>query len=1131
MENGTESRNERIWSFDVGTSSLGYAVRGYYDDPNEFSDVQSLLIPDGFASIKEAAARRRQKRTRESHLAREAWLRKVFNEAGIPILKPRNYRFAEDSKADLEWDAGNPADPRLEREFPSKDEDIAYCGALLRLQLIRGESLADWQVYKAFHSAIQKRGYDEDIPWKNTATVNNDEDGMTGERMTAMEEVIESLPEGCQFPCFWESSQMGLWDEREPGMTRLRIDHNARSAKRDDSLADPAGEKGALVSLPAIYPRRLVEREIRAMFAEAEKQYPKLRGKVDELLYGPTGIAYASYHANHKSNSPKLFEKVRAKSSTPLVQGKGTDWQGVLSQKIPTFDNRGPEPCRIFPKLRVAKAMPRIREGKIAPDSVLPAQVTFLKKLKDFRYMKGIRKLGFTATQIGEVFDSCSAEADQLLAKSLAKDPEDIVTAIDEYLSGLRLTKTKIAKTLESMMGDGFIVLAEHSVIESPKASGRSRFSRPAFRVIKELILSGKSPEEFREELINGSEYEDLRNELHLGGDKPYHLQPNDLSFLNKEQMGETWEGIYLPNETLAHLEHVAASDDKGQRQLAIRELISGQLDPIVRHRLTFFHHKIVELEEEHGAPDRVVLEFVREDFMGPKAKKKLLAFQKKRRLQRAEARAEAGADNKDALKMQLIKEQGSKCLYTGEPLAYTDIADYDVDHIVPRSMGGPDAYYNFVVTKRETNHSEKKEQAPWEWLSKKEGWDAYVERVNNAIGPAGITQKKARLLISEDAPEMVSRYQTLAETAWIAKLAQTVTCLHFGWPLNFKGINRRIVTLPGGLTNKTARRYKLYSLLGDSDKHQEYVDLIKNADSGSVAAKAEFDLDKKNRADKRHHALDAMILSFLPQWTADPGKRIRHKLPAAILNQGPVKFFGRFLDDVIAHQVAFTRPELEQSIYGKFETEKEPLSTITRSIKDIAYTGINPAYIFKTLKGNLPSILSEQLRQELERFVSRKPEPSEDEWLKFLDVLELPNGTRPKRVKMTESGLGEYANLSKDGTGAWRKGNKHHGYFVCFKGDSKIFVRPVYAYESREKVRRELMAEADIEVIDFFFSQCLVRTSEEATGGKTVIPAGLYRLATVRSDAYAVLISSEGMQHKPIALKHLIKAGLERVS
>lgn len=41
---------QKIWSFDIDTRSVGFANRGYLNDPNHFSEVDVLLTPDDFAS-------------------------------------------------------------------------------------------------------------------------------------------------------------------------------------------------------------------------------------------------------------------------------------------------------------------------------------------------------------------------------------------------------------------------------------------------------------------------------------------------------------------------------------------------------------------------------------------------------------------------------------------------------------------------------------------------------------------------------------------------------------------------------------------------------------------------------------------------------------------------------------------------------------------------------------------------------------------------------------------------------------------------------------------------------------------------------------------------------------------------
>jgi len=78
--------SEKMFAFDVGTGSLGIAVR----HGDRILESRSLLIPQDFASTKEQRERRRQWRTRLSHQAREKWLNRQCRYAGIEVLNARN---------------------------------------------------------------------------------------------------------------------------------------------------------------------------------------------------------------------------------------------------------------------------------------------------------------------------------------------------------------------------------------------------------------------------------------------------------------------------------------------------------------------------------------------------------------------------------------------------------------------------------------------------------------------------------------------------------------------------------------------------------------------------------------------------------------------------------------------------------------------------------------------------------------------------------------------------------------------------------------------------------------------------------------------------------------------------------
>ncbi len=117
----------------------------------------------------------------------------------------------------------------------------------------------------------------------------------------------------------------------------------------------------------------------------------------------------------------------------------------------------------------------------------------------------------------------------------------------------------------------------------------------------------------------------------------------------------------------------------------------------------------------------------------------------------------------------------------------------------------------NYVVTTHATNDA-KGNRTPYEWFANGfAGWDAYLQRVEARHQTA---QQEDPLLTDLDAAELVQRYTALAETAWIARLAQTLVALYFGWPIRSQTGERRITIVNGVLTARVRRKYRLNSLL-----------------------------------------------------------------------------------------------------------------------------------------------------------------------------------------------------------------------------------------------------------------------------------------------------------------------------
>ncbi len=1020
-------REEIVFGFDLGTASQASAVR----KGNEVIEAESFLMPEEFASTKDAAKRRSANRVRRAHRAREERLISLCRHAGIEVLASR----APD---------GTPGDPRLEREFAEKGDSTCYTSCLLRIKLLRGEPLDGWQVYKALHSAIQRRGYDKNIPWKERehTTEEKDDAKKTASRLEETEKHLKEMTESpeCRYPCYFDAWKMGLWDS-QTNTLKDRIDHKAERARN------------------FIMPREVLESEIRQLINQARKLYPEFPD-ADYVLYGKPRKAYASWYANQR----KKFG---------IKQGAVSDWNGVLGQKIPRFDNRIINKCALISRLNVCKA-----------DDPLTWHVTFLMKLLNMRVMEKRHQRQLTPSEVQAWFNTKTSEAIKKRNQLKEKNCRD--RQAEKLCNVWKITKTQWSRWCER---NGLLALANHEVVESPRCGGRSRFSRPALRLLRELILSGQQPLSFFNQVLK---------------ELPKGLRSEDLDFL--KLMPNAWEKICIPDRR--DFVRVAAPEERDRE---IKKIINDPNNPVVRHRLKIFHERLLDMVSRHGEPNFVVLEFVREDFMGDKAKKKLEAFQKQRRRERKEARKNAdihGHFGQGALlKMELLKQQCGICLYTGKPLIEENIEEYDIDHIVPqgRKHNGSDSMFNKILTTTRTNRQDKGERYPYEWLAASGNWEAYQARVKAREKQLG--RKKATLLLSEDAPELDERYTGLAETAWIAKLTQQIVCLQFGWPLGVRGSAKRVIVVSGGLVGRIRRKYKLNSILSDvSDSERQ---------------------EKKNRKDPRHHALDAMVICYLPNWARDPDKTNFFRFPIGIHRD----YFAQKIESVIPRFICRQKPKLEEMIYRKKTCKGQAVAIRRVELSSLPGEGRN--FKVKTGIKKAVNILDPLIQEDVLRFLGSSKELTEQQWKAFCEKYISKNGTAVKKVALKYGSLDEYKDISKDHRGQYRRGEKHQGYFLYEdKENQKPSVKPVYAWASVYKTRQELEAQGH-RIIEFLYSNCMIKIlsdmNVERKGGKQEhIPAGTYRCSTIQNAAKAILKTASG-EDRLVNIKYLIAAGVQR--
>jgi hypothetical protein len=212
-----------VFGFDVGTGSIGYAVRKGVN----FKDVGVLICDSEGSDLSKRRDLRRQRRTLRSRKARRKWFADEL--VKLDLLRPANDK--------------SPNDP-----------------ISLRLRALEGEMLRPEELHAALAHLFKRRGYSK-VPWANAEKAakefakpkKDDEEGVIKK---AVEEIKAKL--GGKHPCQFLS-------ERREDVGKSPTENWARKI---------------------YWPREVLRDEFIAI-AEAQKEnFPKLAEKTDWLLYG-----------------------------------------------------------------------------------------------------------------------------------------------------------------------------------------------------------------------------------------------------------------------------------------------------------------------------------------------------------------------------------------------------------------------------------------------------------------------------------------------------------------------------------------------------------------------------------------------------------------------------------------------------------------------------------------------------------------------------------------------------------------------------------------------------------------------------------------------------------------------------
>ncbi len=168
------------------------------------------------------------------------------------------------------------------------------------------------------------------------------------------------------------------------------------------------------------------------------------------------------------------------------------------------------------------------------------------------------------------------------------------------------------------------------------------------------------------------------------------------------------------------------------------------------------------------------------------------------------------------------------------------------------------------------------------------------------------------------------------------------------------------------------------------------------------------------------------MIISFISGWTRDAQKEHFFRLPEGVNRD----FFKRHIDEATPRNLCLEKAVLAETIYGARGLGADRVIVQRAAVLKLAYAVKTMKEVFdlKTAVGRIKTVRDEEIRRRLVEFVAT--EPSETAWRSFCETFtqRRKNGTTGSVIKTVTVNVGEakeYIDMSKDGSGAWRKAKR----------------------------------------------------------------------------------------------------------
>jgi CRISPR-associated endonuclease Csn1 len=531
-------------------------------------------------------------------------------------------------------------------------------------------------------------------------------------------------------------------------------------------------------------------------------------------------------------------------------------------------------------------------------------------------------------------------------------------------------------------------------------------------------------------------------------------------------ESGLVYQSTSDPRESALHAAGYLRRDELQRRLFdllpapgRIRDCPIGDLpNPVVKRTLVELRKMVNAIVTAYGKPAAVHVEMGRDVKTRPA--KETESYRKYQEqlddMRQREARRSAAVDelrrygvtiNRDNITRYLLwQDQDGICIYSGRPISVAQLfgaGEVHIDHVLPYSRCLDDSQANKVVCFRTAN-ADKGNRSPAEWLADAhpQRYEEVCQRAASLMRQGQFPYAKYRRFLQKELDLDTFIERQLNDTRYIARLtAEYLRCL-FEAPHHVLGVK-------GQLTAELRHHWGIDTLLAelpDSPAWQEQDDLRPG---------------EKNRADHRHHAIDAVIIALTNRRRLQELSQIHREGGTSVTGRVALDPWHGFREDLLrAVRDIRVSHRAEKKVSGKLheDTLYGPTEEEGVWVSRKAVASLSPNEIESVRDKGIQRIIITWLK-ELGVEYGRGKKVDVGVWKRAMADLKMPSGVPVRKVRVTKPELTICAVNEGDPSARFVKpGSIHHLciFEVSQRGKAKREPEFVSMLDAVQRLRRK---------------------------------------------------------------------------